>query len=82
MCTQATEETLKHLFFECEFAQMCWSGLNIIWGLSLPVVEMIEDGHRHFMHSCYMEVVVLVAGTIWIHRNNSIFNGLQVSLAR
>jgi hypothetical protein len=54
----------------------------MVWDLSLPVVEMIEDGRRHFMHRCYMEVVVLAAWTIWIHRNNSIFNGLQVSLAR
>jgi hypothetical protein len=38
MCSRNVEETMHHLFFKCEFAQMCWTAL------SLPVVEMIEDG--------------------------------------
>jgi hypothetical protein len=44
MCSQHVEETLHHLFFECEFAQMCWTTLHQVWDLNLPVVEMIKDG--------------------------------------
>jgi hypothetical protein len=35
MCSSGAEETLKHLFFECQFAQLCWTSLHIIWDLSL-----------------------------------------------
>jgi hypothetical protein len=73
---------MKHLFFECEFAQLCWASSHIIWDLSLSVIELIEDGKRHFQFDCYMEVVVLAAWCIWIHRNNLIFNGVQISFAR
>jgi hypothetical protein len=48
---------MKHLFFECEFAQLYWASLHVIWDLSLSVPELIEDGKRHFQCDCYMEVV-------------------------
>jgi hypothetical protein len=79
MCTHAMEETLKHLFFDCEFAQLCWASLHFIWDLSLPTIAMIKDGRRHFQFDCYMEVVVLAAWCIWIHRNNLIFNRVHIS---
>jgi hypothetical protein len=30
MCSHGIEETLKHLFFDCEFAQICWTSLHIV----------------------------------------------------
>jgi hypothetical protein len=61
MCSHGMEETMKHLFFDCEFVQLCWALLHFIWDLSLPVIDMIEDGKRHFQFDCYLEVVVLAA---------------------
>jgi hypothetical protein len=43
---------------------------------------MIEEGRGHFQHACFMEVVILSLWCIWIHRNNLIFNGVQLSLPR
>jgi hypothetical protein len=43
LCSHGIEETVKHLIFECEFAQLCWTSLHIIWDLSLPVTEMIQE---------------------------------------
>jgi hypothetical protein len=48
MCSHVEEETQTHLFYDCEFAQMCWASLHIVWDLSLEVVDMIEDGKRQF----------------------------------
>jgi hypothetical protein len=45
LCNHDSEETLKHLFFECEFAQSYWTA-HIVWDLSLPVLEMIEQQKR------------------------------------
>jgi hypothetical protein len=82
LCSHGVEETMKHLFFDSEFAQLCWTSLHIIWDLSLPVAELIENGKRLFQFDCYMEVVVLAAWCIWIHRNDLIFNGVHISFAR
>jgi hypothetical protein len=37
------EETQKHLFFEYDSRSLCWTTLHIVWDLSLPVVDMIEQ---------------------------------------
>jgi hypothetical protein len=44
----------------------------------MSVSELIDAGKRHFQFD-YMKVVVLAAWCIWIHRNNLIFNGAQIS---
>jgi hypothetical protein len=33
LCSQGAEETLKHLFFKCEFAQSCWTTLRVLCGI-------------------------------------------------
>jgi hypothetical protein len=49
---------------------------------STPVIEMIEEVRCHFQYTCFMEVVILASWCIWIHRNNLIFNSVQLSLPR
>jgi hypothetical protein len=49
LCNHGCEETLKHLFFQCEFAESCWTALHIVWDLSLPVLKMIEQQKRQFL---------------------------------
>jgi hypothetical protein len=80
LCNHDSEETLKHLFFECEFAQSCWMALHIVWDLSLSVLEMIEQQKRQFLLDCYMEVIMMAAWAIWIHRSNIIFNNASMCL--
>jgi len=29
MCANSTEETLKHLFLDCEFARNCWALIHL-----------------------------------------------------
>jgi hypothetical protein len=82
LCNMDMEVTLMHLFFTCEFAQLCWTSLHITWDLALSATEMIEEGRGHFQYACFMEVVILASWCIWIHRNNLIFNGVQLSLPR
>lgn len=50
--------------------------------MSLPLIEMVEHQRSQFGYSCYMEVIMLATWTIWIHRNNIIFNVGQVSFVR
>jgi hypothetical protein len=64
MRSHGQEETMKHLFFECKFAQMYWATMHSVWDLSLSVAEMIEHNCRHFQHSCYMEAIVIASRAI------------------
>jgi hypothetical protein len=43
---------------------------------------MIEQQKNRFGYDCFMEVVILATGSIWLHRNNIIFNSAQLSLNR
>jgi hypothetical protein len=82
LCSHNEEETLHHLFFGCEIAQSCWTSQRIVWDLSLPVVSMIAQQRSMFGFDCFMEVVILATWSIWLHRNNIIFNSAHVSLNR
>jgi hypothetical protein len=42
---------------------------------------MIEQQKRQFLSDCYMEVIMMAAWAIWIHRNNIIFNNAVMCLA-
>jgi hypothetical protein len=79
LCSCGIDETVKHLIFECEFAQLCWTLLHIIWDLSLPVIEMIEEQKGQFPNGCFMEVIIMASWSIWIHRNSIIFDNQQLS---
>lgn len=31
LCSDGEEETIAHLFFQCDFAKACWDKLGITW---------------------------------------------------
>jgi hypothetical protein len=39
MCDSGEEETIDHLFFDCEFAKECWAIIHIDWDMSLPLLD-------------------------------------------
>jgi len=39
MCTTGEQETIEHLFFECPFAQQCWTRLGISWDSTRPAAD-------------------------------------------
>jgi hypothetical protein len=82
LCSHGIEETIKHLILECEFAYMCWTSLHIIWDLSLPVIEMIQEHKGEFPNGYFMEVIIIASCIIWIHRNSFIFDNQQVFAVR
>jgi hypothetical protein len=55
------EKTIKHLIFACEFAQMCWASLHLIWDLSFPIIKIIQDQKGQFPNGCFMEVIIIAS---------------------
>jgi hypothetical protein len=53
MCDSGEEETIEHLLFECEFAKECWAAINIVWDISLPLLDTYSsprDTLNPFLH--------------------------------
>lgn len=80
LCAGHHLESLKHLFFECTFSQWCWRFIGISWDLSLPVVELIQQGKNSSSKFCFSELVILTCWSIWRLRNKVIFQNEAVSL--
>jgi hypothetical protein len=68
------EETLIHLFWACPFAEVCWNYVCPTRGRNLSVLESIEDLKNKIHLPFAMELIIIAAWSIWIVRNNMIFN--------
>lgn len=80
LCSCSTEETFEHLFFDCNFAQQCWSflGVNIPSNSTFP--EIISTLRAQLLSKFFMVAVILLCWSIWTARNGLIFNGIHPSV--
>jgi hypothetical protein len=81
MCNDHTLETRDHLFFQCQFAQMCWKYLCPSWQ---PLYSSIQDevaNLKRLLNLPFaMEVIILISWAIWTTRNDFIFQHINPSL--
>lgn len=80
LCAMDTEETVHHLFLQCECAKQCWQ----IIGVDIPSDMEFPDAMvflKNALHSqFFMEATILICWAIWTMRNALIFNGIQPDL--
>jgi hypothetical protein len=80
LCASNTEETVHHLFLQCEFAKQCWEFLevDILADSEFPnSMAFLKDAiHSQF----FMEAAILLCWAIWTTRNAFIFNNVQPEL--
>ena len=66
LCGLDAEETLQHLFLQCQFAKQCWQiiGIDIPSDADFPEVMFFlwDTLHSQF----FMAVIILVCWAIWI----------------
>lgn len=74
ICNTNSEETISHLFFECPFAQSCWTVIGIQWNFSIPPLDMVIEARNAFGSSIFKEVMITACWTIWTSRNGLIFD--------
>jgi hypothetical protein len=82
LCESQSIETRDHLFFECSFAQECWSIIGIHWEMTQPISARILAALQHFDGPCFMEIIACAAWNIWKIRNEWIMQGVTASLDR
>jgi hypothetical protein len=75
------EETLHHLFVTCPFASACWDVICPNRTKGLSILETFLDLRDNLHVPFFMEIVMLAAWSIWIVRNNKIFNNENPTIA-
>lgn len=80
LCSDATQETLIHLFWNCHFSLTCWnsllpnrqSGISAYDEIMLTITMLPKD--------IAMEIIILGCWSIWMVRNGKIFRAAPPSL--
>lgn len=82
LCSLNSEETVNHLFLECDFARefLALVGLTVI---SDPDPLVRFESFKSQLHSkFYMELIIIMCWSIWTVCNDFIFRGILVSSLR
>jgi hypothetical protein len=72
---------MEHLFLTCPFAAECWDHICPQRNRSLVIEDAIKDVKNKLRIPFAMDIIVLTTWSIWIVRNNRIFNNKRPSLA-
>ena len=70
LCSTSLEETVEHLFFECDFSKLCWGELGISWPASGNRLQLLHAAKEVWMQPMFMEIFIVAAWSIWKERNN------------
>lgn len=82
LCSANTEETLKHLFLECDMAVACWNLIGIAVNNYNDPTQIFEDFRRQLGVPFFMEIIIIMSWSIWTLRNDLIFRGIESSSLR
>jgi hypothetical protein len=73
------EETLEHLFQSCPFAIDCWDSVCPQRQRNIPFMDSIKDIKDKLQVPFSMDIIILASWSIWIVRNNKVFNNQRPS---
>jgi len=73
MCDAREEETLDHLFFECQFAKECWATIQIDWDVSLSLLDRYTQAREAHTIPFFTEATLIAAWELWKVRNDKVF---------
>ncbi|XP_044450625.1 arginyl-tRNA--protein transferase 2 isoform X1 [Triticum aestivum] len=76
LCGLHIEETVEHLFFECQFTQPCWASFGLSWQQGGTRLQNVEVAKETWARPLFMGTFLLAAWSIWKERNNKHFRGL------
>jgi hypothetical protein len=80
LCNGAIEESQTHLFLQCPFAMQCWGSINLQVQQHLDPFQNLQSFKDQLSEPFFMEVIVLMAWTIWKSRNDLIFRQIVPNL--
>ena len=77
LCDDLMEESMSHLFFECDFSRNFWWKLGEEWNTELDIIEMITEAKTRSLNIFFKEAMIAGCWSIWNQRNNIIFEQAQ-----
>jgi hypothetical protein len=80
MCILQLPETNAHLLLRCNFAKACWNSIGVTFTSSRAILQILEKIKDALALPFFMEIIILLAWSIWHTRNNWIFNNLDPSV--
>ncbi|KAG8071758.1 hypothetical protein GUJ93_ZPchr0006g43597 [Zizania palustris] len=73
LCGHGILENVLHLFVDCQFSKRCWARMDIVWPINGSLEERIAALKSNDDRSFAMELILIGAWSLWLHRNNCIF---------
>ena len=80
LCIINTQETLEYLFLQCPFAEACWGLIGLQVPNQADIFLAIESFKSQLHTPLFMNFIILLCWSIWISRNDLIFQGLHPSI--
>lgn len=80
MCNDKVEKDLKHLFFDCPFATLCWQKIGFQWQVMDDLYDTLARMKNTLQLPYFMEIFIIAAWEIWNLRNGKIFDANNVTL--
>lgn len=80
LCNANVDESLRHLFLDCPFANQCWALVNIQTDEDLSEFQNLENFKVQLGVPFFMEVIVLIRWAIWKARNDLIFRQVMPNI--
>jgi hypothetical protein len=74
LCILQREETLRHLFFRCSFAKLCWQRIGVIVPSWLKPDRATRHIKRAIRQPFAMEIIIIMCWSFWKERNAWIFD--------
>lgn len=74
------EEDSDHLFLECTFVQQCCQLLHLQVTAHGDHFQSFLDLNLQLNMAFFIDVIILMCWSIWMVRNDLIFQGIQTSL--
>jgi len=82
LCSLSSEETVNHLFLECDLAKACWSLIGLTISSEPDPFRRFQSLKLQLRVKFFMEVITIMCRSIWTVRNDVIFRGIEASSLR
>ena len=80
LCRRPPEETVEHLFFQCEFSRACWEKLGITWPSQGNRLQLLHATKSSWNGPMFMDIFIVASWSLWKERNNKHFRGVAPTI--
>ena len=82
LCSLETEETAKHLMWDCPFSLGCWDSITPHRARGISIQDEIMNNIEVMPTGIAMEITIMAAWNIWMQRNDHIFHHKSFSITK